>query len=92
MVDYVGIGHHLKKAIEISDEREQKDVIDALKKILEDFQNNWKKVYEELEKLRQRIIDARKEPTYGLHRAQAPTMEKAKTWLKENGQLLEQII
>ncbi len=30
VVDYVGIGHHLKKAIEISDEREQKDVLDAL--------------------------------------------------------------
>jgi predicted metal-dependent hydrolase len=24
--------------------------------------------------------------------AQAPTMEKAKAWLKENGQLLEQVI
>ena len=30
VVDYVGIGHHLKKAIEISDERERKDVLDAL--------------------------------------------------------------
>jgi type I site-specific restriction-modification system R (restriction) subunit len=30
VVDYVGIGHHLKKAITISDEREQKEVLDAL--------------------------------------------------------------
>ena len=30
MVDYVGIGHHLKKAIDTYDEREQKEVIDAL--------------------------------------------------------------
>ena len=30
VVDYVGIGHHLKKAIDIYDEREQKDVLDAL--------------------------------------------------------------
>ena len=30
MVDYVGIGHHLKKAIDIYDEREQKEIIDAL--------------------------------------------------------------
>ena len=30
VVDYVGIGHHLKKAIDNYDEREQKEVIDAL--------------------------------------------------------------
>ncbi|MBE9479363.1 MAG: type I restriction endonuclease subunit R, partial [Chloroflexi bacterium] len=30
VVDYVGIGHHLKKAIDTYDEREQKEVIDAL--------------------------------------------------------------
>jgi len=30
VVDYVGIGHHLKKAIDSYDEREQKEVIDAL--------------------------------------------------------------
>ena len=39
-----------------------------LKTILEEFQDNWNKIYEELEKLRQRIINAGKEPTYGLHR------------------------
>jgi type I restriction enzyme R subunit len=41
---------------------------EALKKFLQEFQNNWTKIFEELEKLRQRIIDAGKEPTYGLHR------------------------
>jgi type I restriction enzyme R subunit len=30
VVDYVGVGHHLKKAIDSYDEREQKEVIDAL--------------------------------------------------------------
>lgn len=30
VVDYVGIGHHLKKAIDTYDEREQKEVIDTL--------------------------------------------------------------
>ena len=30
VVDYVGIGHHLKKAIDIYEEREQKEIIDAL--------------------------------------------------------------
>jgi predicted metal-dependent hydrolase len=29
---------------------------------------------------------------WNIVRAQAPTMDKAKTWLKENGQLLEQTI
>ncbi len=30
VVDYVGVGHHLKKAIDTYDEREQKEVLDAL--------------------------------------------------------------
>jgi type I restriction enzyme, R subunit len=30
IVDYVGIGHHLKKAIDTYDERERKEVLDAL--------------------------------------------------------------
>ena len=46
----------------------QASFAEALKKIFEEFQNNWNKIYEELEKLRQRIINADKEPTYGLHR------------------------
>ena len=29
VVDYVGIGHHLKEAIDVYDEREQKEVIDT---------------------------------------------------------------
>ena len=39
-----------------------------LRKIFKEFANNWKKIFEELEKLRQRIVNAGKEPTYGLHR------------------------
>jgi type I restriction enzyme R subunit len=30
VVDYVGVGHHLKKAIDAYDEREQKEVLDSL--------------------------------------------------------------
>ena len=30
VIDYVGLGHHLKRAIDAYDEREQKEVIDAL--------------------------------------------------------------
>ena len=40
----------------------------ALRKIFKEFANNWAKIYEELEKLRKRIVNAGKEPTYGLHR------------------------
>ncbi len=61
------IRHHLD--VDLYDDPDlQASFAEALQKILEDFQNNWKKIYEELEKLRQSIINARKEPTYGLHR------------------------
>jgi predicted metal-dependent hydrolase len=39
------------------------------------------------------LIEANHTPGFwNIIRAQAPTMEKAKAWLKENGQLLEQVI
>jgi type I restriction enzyme R subunit len=61
------IRHHLE--VELDDDPDlQASFADALKMILEEFQDNWNKVFEELEKLRQRIINAGKEPTYGLHR------------------------
>jgi type I restriction enzyme R subunit len=61
------IRHHLD--VELDDDPDlQASFAEALKKIFEDFQNNWNKISEELEKLRQRIINAGKEPTYGLHR------------------------
>ena len=55
--------------IELDDDPDlQASFAEALARILEEFRDNWNKIYEELEKLRQRIIDAGKEPTYGLHR------------------------
>jgi type I restriction enzyme, R subunit len=61
------IRHHLD--VELDDDPDlQASFSEALAKILEEFRENWKKIYEELEKLRQRIINARNEPTYGLHR------------------------
>jgi type I restriction enzyme, R subunit len=61
------IRHHLD--VNLNDDPElQASFAEALRKIFEEFANNWKKIYEELEKLRQRIMDAGKEPTYGLHR------------------------
>lgn len=61
------IRHHLD--VDLNDDPElQASFAEAMRKIFEDFANNWKMIYDELEKLRQRIIDAGKEPTYGLHR------------------------
>ncbi|MGK2934659.1 MAG: type I restriction endonuclease subunit R [Gemmatimonadaceae bacterium] len=61
------IRHHLE--VELDDDPElQASFAQALAAIFEEFRENWNKIYEELEKLRARIIDASKEPTYGLHR------------------------
>ena len=61
------IRHHLD--VELSDDPElQASFAAALAAIFQEFRDNWNKIYEELEKLRQRIIKAAKEPTYGLDR------------------------
>ncbi len=61
------IRHHLD--VELADDPDMRaSFAEALRKIFEEFQNNWDKIYEELEKLRERIVNAGKEPTYGLHR------------------------
>jgi type I restriction enzyme, R subunit len=61
------IRHHLD--IELDDDPElQASFSAALATILQQFKDNWQKIYEELEKLRKRIIDAANEPTYGLHK------------------------
>jgi type I restriction enzyme R subunit len=61
------IRHHLD--VELVDDSDlQASFAVALNAIFEAFRDNWKKIYEELEKLRERIINASKEPTYGLHR------------------------
>jgi len=61
------IRHHLN--VELDDDPDlQASFAEALAKIFEEFRDNWNKIYEELEKLRKRIISASKEPTYGLHR------------------------
>ena len=61
------IRHHLD--VELDDDPDLKaSFAQALADIFERFRDNWRKIYEELEKLRARIVNARKEPTYGLHR------------------------
>jgi type I restriction enzyme R subunit len=59
--------HHID--IKLDDDPElQASFAEALAAILEQFKDNWERIYEELEKLRQRMKDADKEPTYGLHK------------------------
>ncbi len=61
------IRHHLE--VDLDDDPDlQASFAEALSRIFQEFKDNWKKIYEELEKLRQRIINSSKEPTYGLHR------------------------
>ena len=61
------IRHHLH--VELNDDPDLRaSFADALAEIFEQFRDNWNKIYEELEKLRTRIINASNEPTYGLHR------------------------
>ncbi len=61
------IRHHLD--VELDDNPDlQASFAEALTAIFKQFRDNWDKIYEELEKLRQRIKDAGNEPTYGLNR------------------------
>lgn len=61
------IRHHLD--VELDDDPDlQASFSEALAELFEKFKDNWNKIYEELEKLRERIMKSSKEPTYGLHR------------------------
>ena len=62
----------------------------ALEEILKNFMGNWKKIYEELEKLRQEIKDREKENTYGLDRKrQMPFFRIFKSELYNDEELTE---
>ena len=57
----------------------------TLEEILENFKGNWKAIYEELEKLREKIKNREKEETYGLDRKkQMPFFNSFKDYLFEN--------
>jgi type I restriction enzyme R subunit len=62
----------------------------ALEEILKNFKGNWKVIYEELEKLREKIRNREKEETYGLDRKkQMPFFRIFKAELFENRDLSE---
>ncbi len=62
-----GIRHHIDTHLD-EDPELYASFAEALQEIIKTFKDNWQKIYEELEKLRQRMKNAAKEPTYGLHR------------------------
>lgn len=63
---------------------------EALEAILKNFKGNWKAIYEELEKLREKIKNREKEETYGLDRKkQMPFFRIFKAELFENRELNE---
>lgn len=62
----------------------------ALEEILQNFKGNWKVIYEELEKLREKIKNREKEETYGLDRKkQMPFFRIFKAELFDNRELSE---
>lgn len=62
----------------------------ALEEILQNFKGNWKIIYEELEKLREKIRNREKEETYGLDRKkQMPFFRIFKAELFDNRDLSE---
>jgi type I restriction enzyme R subunit len=62
----------------------------ALEEILQNFKGNWKLIYEELEKLREKIKNREKEQTYGLDRKkQMPFFRIFKAELFDNRDLTE---
>ena len=65
------VEHAIRHQIEVSIDEDPElygSFASALEEILKEFQNNWKKIFEELEKLRQKMKTADEEPTFGLHR------------------------
>lgn len=61
------IRHHID--IHLDDDPElYASFAEALEHILEEFADNWERIYIELEKLRKKMREAQNEPTYGLHR------------------------
>lgn len=61
-----------------------------LERILQDFQGNWKAIYEELEKLREKIRNREQEETFGLDRKkQMPFFRIFKAELFDNRDLTE---
>jgi type I restriction enzyme R subunit len=86
------IRHHLD--VELNDDPDlQASFAEALAAIFAEFRDNWNRIYQELEKLRTRILNANKEPNYGLHRKkQMPFFRSFKRELFGDAELDEDAI
>ena len=65
------VEHAIRNFIDINIEEDPElyaTFSEILSQILQEFKDNWDMIYKKLEELRQRIINAQSEPTYGLHR------------------------
>ncbi|MGB8648872.1 MAG: HsdR family type I site-specific deoxyribonuclease [Anaerolineae bacterium] len=65
------VEHAIRHYIELNIDQDPElftSFAEALEKILQEFKDNWDKIYAELEKLRQRMAANEKEQTYGLDR------------------------
>lgn len=84
------VRHHIE--VDLDDDPElQASFAEALELIFKEFKDNWKRIYEELEKLRKRIKDAESEPTYGLHKKkQMPFFRMFKRELFGDSELTEE--
>ena len=83
------IRHYLD--VDLDDDPDlQASFAEALAHIFETFKDNWERIYQELEKLRQRLANFSGEPTYGLHRKkQMPFFRCLKKEIFSNADLTE---
>lgn len=87
------VEHAIRNYIEINIDEDPElfaSFAEAIEQILKDFAGNWKKIFEELEKLRERIRNREREETYGLDRkAQMPFFRVFKKELLGDSSLSE---
>lgn len=90
------IEHALRNFIDVNyndDPELFASLAETIEAILTEFRGNWERIYEELEKLRERIMNREKEETYGLNRRkQMPFFRLFKNHLFMDNQLNEEQI
>lgn len=88
-----GVEHAIRHFIDLNIDEDPElfaSFAQSLEEILQNFKGNWKQIYEELEKLREKIKNREKEETYGLDRKkQMPFFRIFKAELFDNRDLTE---
>lgn len=88
------VEHALRHHLEVNvDDVDSASFAAELEQILKDYAGNWDKIYQELEKLRQKIKNAGQESTYGLHRKkQLPFFKQIKKQFFQESPLTDEQI